>query len=331
MPSLLLLSLLLLLFAVYGGAIYEKDIVLNGTYEVIPKNYIEVVYQLPPQQPIKGIVLLAHGCSHSATDWWPKSSSCESCIGLPIERTIVEEALRNGYIAVAQSSHNRKRKCWDSADSPRVVVALQHLIAKFNLPSNIFVHLLGASSGGGFVGKLALQTLREGIIPLKIASAVVQVMSLRIEPHKNSNQKIPGILFVHMERDTYTSEAISEIMSSKPIPTLKEIVASPLPLVDTYFYDHGKHLNKEDSTKLVRAFIDEGFVDRNTKHLKEDPRGSDWRRVAHKTLPDLIPLYDSMVADQSGISELLNVAWAMHEITDEQIIQTFQFMKSMEL
>ena len=163
----------LFLFAVFSGAVYDQDIVLNGTYEVTPTNYIEVVYQLPPQLPVQGLLFLAHGCSHSATDWWPKSSTCESCIGLPIERKIVEEALRNGYLAVAQSSHNRKRKCWDSADSPRAVAALQHLMAKFNLPRNIFVHLLGASSGGGFVGKLALQTLREGMIPLKIASAPI--------------------------------------------------------------------------------------------------------------------------------------------------------------
>ena len=69
-------------------------------------------------------------------------------------------------------------------------MALQYLLAKFKLPSNTFIHLLGASSGGGFVGKLALQTLREGTIPLKIASAVVQVMSLRIDSHHTSkNQK----------------------------------------------------------------------------------------------------------------------------------------------
>ena len=60
-------------------------------------------------------------------------------------------------------------------------------------------------------------------------------------------------------------------------------------------------------------------------------RGSSWRQVARKALPKLVPLYDNLIADQSGISELLNLAWAMHEITDEQLIQTFEFMKSMEI
>ena len=211
-------------------------------------------------------------------------------------------------------------------------MALQYLLAKFKLPSNTFIHLLGASSGGGFVGKLALQTLREGTIPLKIASAVVQVMSLRIDSHHTSkNQKIPGILFVHMKRDEYSSGQIAQIMSSKPIPSLKEIVASPLPLFPSYFYDHGQHLSKQDSRQLVNALIEEGLVDANTKLLKDDPRGSSWRQIARKALPKLVPLYDNLIADQSGISELLNLAWAMHEITDEQLVQTFEFMKSMEI
>ena len=106
----------LLLYVLYicgAGALYDgKVFPLNGTYELIPQNFIEIVYQLPPQQRIEGIVFLAHGCAHSATDWWPKSPTCESCIGLPVERAIVEEVLRNGYLAVAQNSHNRKRKCW---------------------------------------------------------------------------------------------------------------------------------------------------------------------------------------------------------------------------
>ena len=118
------------------------------------------------------------------------------------------------------------------------------------------------------------------------------------------------------------------MMINKPA-MLKEIVASPLPLVDSYFYDHEapEQGRFKRSWSMLSSRRD---IDRNTKLLKDDPRGSNWRVIARKTLPDLIPLYDSLVADQSGISELLNVAWAMHEITDEQIVQTFEFMKSME-
>jgi hypothetical protein len=78
---------------------------LEGELKVLDKQ-IEFVFQAP--KDITGIILLAHGCSHSATDWWPKSQSCPQCIGLPVERSIVEAALNHGYLAVALSSFNRR-------------------------------------------------------------------------------------------------------------------------------------------------------------------------------------------------------------------------------
>ena len=59
-------------------------------------NEIEVVYQAPASTP-RGVLLILHGCSHRATDAWPKSDKCPECTGLPIETRVVAEALaRNG-------------------------------------------------------------------------------------------------------------------------------------------------------------------------------------------------------------------------------------------
>ena len=53
---------------------------------------VEYVYQIPTSSAKpKGVVFLAHGCQHSSTDFWPKSDTCSSCIGLPVERAIVTE------------------------------------------------------------------------------------------------------------------------------------------------------------------------------------------------------------------------------------------------
>jgi hypothetical protein len=41
--------------------------------------------------------------------------------------------------------------------------------------------------------------------------------------------------------------------------------------------------------------------------------------VAKKALPHIVPGTDSLIADESPISELMNVAWSSHEITDERI------------
>ena len=64
--------------------------------------------------------------------------------------------------------------------------------------------------------------------------------------------------------------------------------------------------------------------------LLEDPRESDWRRCAKTALPEVIPRVDTLEADASGISELLNLAWGMHEIIDTNLTAMTEFMSSME-
>ena len=55
-----------------------------------------------------GLLILLHGCSHSATDFWPAGEHCEDCIGLPVEKTIVAKTLSEGLAVVAMSSSNRE-------------------------------------------------------------------------------------------------------------------------------------------------------------------------------------------------------------------------------
>jgi len=75
------------------GSVVPKELrKLIGSYEKINNQQIELVWQSPSENP-KGMVFLAHGCAHAATDWWPKSESCPSCIGLPIEKSIVHSIL----------------------------------------------------------------------------------------------------------------------------------------------------------------------------------------------------------------------------------------------
>lgn len=100
---------------------------------------------------------------------------------LPVERAIVHESLVRGYLTIAQSSSNRKRKCWDyDHDKQRVIQTLKWIIKEMQLEANIHIHMLGASSGGGFVGKLCVESLEVGTIDLKISSAIVQIMPVRL-------------------------------------------------------------------------------------------------------------------------------------------------------
>ena len=78
---------------------------------------LEVLWELPPAP--MGVLFVAHGCSHSGSDFWPKSGRCMHCLGLPEEMWVREAALRRGYAVVAVSSHNRETQCWHNTGADK--------------------------------------------------------------------------------------------------------------------------------------------------------------------------------------------------------------------
>ena len=85
--------------------VHRPSTLLSPTYEIIDGT--EVVWQKPMGGQPSNVIFLAHGCQHSAIDWWPKSDSCQACIGLPEEVRIVRAALKRNYLVVAMSSEDR--------------------------------------------------------------------------------------------------------------------------------------------------------------------------------------------------------------------------------
>ena len=113
------------------------------------------MWQLPAAPP-KGVVLFFHGCNHSATDLWEKSTLCPECLGelrpvgcgspactalywhvcpapharpppghraapragLPEEVRVRLAVLRRGHAIVAVSSRDRVSLCWDLGYNP---------------------------------------------------------------------------------------------------------------------------------------------------------------------------------------------------------------------
>jgi poly(3-hydroxybutyrate) depolymerase len=123
----------------------------------------DLVWQLPPHGPPRGLLLLFHGCSHSAGDFFMDCTDRSACLGLPEERLIVTASQRkeNNWVAVAVSSGNREHRCWNKGDLAPVLEIVRTLQARLYLEAAP-VFALGASSGGGFAGMLAAAAIREG-------------------------------------------------------------------------------------------------------------------------------------------------------------------------
>lgn len=257
----------------------SEQLELLGVHELVDGE-VEIVYQLPAAFPV-GVLAVFHGCQHSATDWWPRTESCPQCTGLPVERAIVAEAVRRGYLVVAVSSSDREFKCWEHRDEGPASRAIAHVYDKL-IPSNYdagteagsgkpLLFLLGASSGGGFLYHLG----KSPLLPEKVrlAAMCVQIMSLA------SLKGLPPTLFLMMEKDTVALTHMQRITRGLTEDQARVLVCREKPITPLFFTTHGNVLSAQDSTRLQQSFLDEGVINSDF-FLVVDPRNSNhWKSV----------------------------------------------------
>lgn len=65
----------------------------------------EYVYQIPASPT--ATLFVSPGCAHAATDWWPASPVCPSCLGLPEEVAQTQQALARGYAGETREAGRR--------------------------------------------------------------------------------------------------------------------------------------------------------------------------------------------------------------------------------
>jgi len=284
---------------------------VNSTLQYMQIEGTEVLWQRPPHP--KAALFLAHGCSHSATDWWEKSEYCPDCIGLPEEMAIVKAALGRGYLPIAVSSQDRHfSRCWTEDDERPVKHVIREVLSREGL-QRLPLFALGASSGGSF-----LPVLAQG---LNFTGLCIQIMATHPDLLSAS---FPPTVFVHMQRDWYTARRIHsnvKKLKQQEMP-VREYQQSPLPLSARFFSDRIPSLAPALSQRIFAALTKADYLT-ETGELHTDPRRSEWRQVLQGAIPELKDV--NLEADESSISEVMNVAWASHEITSEFIAQTLRF------
>jgi len=294
---------------------------------------IDVLLQRPTNNPPKGILFLGHGCSHSHTDFWPPTPpTCSDCLGLPEEMAIVDMA-RNEYqfVVVAISSQDRGSKCWSGMDGERVakVLASMHdqLQQEF-VGVKIPLLAFGASSGGSFVGNVLPKAMTATEVK-KLDGFIAQIAapnpSRRGAADEQQQQQLPVAVYITMNRDEMTDKRAKEVVSSltQQNRPATQIRLDPLPITASFFHDRIPSISLRQSAEIVKALEDANFLEPETKLLKEEPRMSDWRSVIR---PCVSESEDSFVADASPISEVLNVAQGVHEMTRDGVREAIEYI-----
>lgn len=255
-----------------------------------------------------GILFVAHGCSHSHTDWFSNCGEEKQCLGLPEEMAIVHMALERNLIVVAASSLNRKSKCWDmTQDGPRIATVLDRISKRLSPDKEngiLPIFAFGASEGGAFVSGLARY--------VKLAGFLSQISA------KPNPEPVDCMVYLTMKKDSRSDlAAIENLATAKNgkrihLPALQ--ISSP-----SFFSERIPNMPLTTSTSIVNSLVREGYVD-DTGLLLQDPRQSDWRRVVRDFSDST-----SLIADESPLSEVMNVAFGFPEITREGVEDGLDF------
>lgn len=301
------------------ATIAHSSEVTEETIEGVP-----VLWRKPSR--VRGILFVAHGCSHSHTDWFVKSESCPICIGLPSELSIVDIALKHNLLVVAVSSQDRIRKCWNArSDGDRVAGVLREFGSRYN---GVPLWAFGASSGGAFVSRLAENMRSEGV---ELSGFISQISANTPSPTNG----LDCAVYITMNRDLGTDERAKEHLQTwlkeRSGPAVKHVRLAPLLITESLFSDRASHNgpSPDKSKQMVGALKDTGFLD-GEGLLREDPRRSNWRSILHPLsvhAENEGPWFvkDEFAPDRSAISEIMNVAYSQHEMTPDGVEEGLKF------
>lgn len=291
----------------------------------------------------RAILFVAHGCGHAMSDWWwpDDNDVCHECLGLPEERAIVELALNLNLVVVAMSAGRRSGKmCWSRDDGP-VVASVLHQFSADYFNHTLPILAFGASSGGFFVSTVLGPSLRQqqkqqsnnssNIVNLSLSGYISQIAAAPDPWPLSSNSIVlpsPAVVLITMNRDVRTdaaATAVVEQLATRAVP-VQHIRLPPLQMSADFFAnrisDSGYDKNGS-SSKMVQA-LQEAKMLSEDGFLLDDPRRSDWRRVLSPFAAAVGN--DSLLADRSPLSEVLNAAWGMHEMSRDGVERALEFL-----
>lgn len=315
----------------------------------------EVMYQAPTGE-VRGVLFVAHGCQHSAGDFFLRSEDCPTCLGLPEERRIVLRALNRGYAVVAISSLDRHTRCWHAAKEDRDLQPVADILAAVQGKEGWMdkpMYALGASSGGAFVLALPLTVDLAGISPQIMGLGeqhlryVLQHMKDKVlprdehgkpkadgvDPSQLPDRPYPPTFFQHMIWDKLTVKSVAlnmDVLQSQGI-SVREITVESQPLYPHYFSDRIVGFPQQLSEGIVGTLKEHGLIGAKG-YLKRDPRSTarDWQWLIREKVQGFNEEEWPLQPDESGVHEELNIAYAGHEIISDYVDEMFDWWESLQ-
>eukprot|EP00048_Salpingoeca_helianthica_P019058 m.244089 g.244089 ORF g.244089 m.244089 type:complete len:316 (+) comp29544_c0_seq1:145-1092(+) len=305
-------SLVLLLLSAALAAPLTENLLETSTWRHSSDDLMAVFQEPPNNKEPQGVLLLFHGCTHNAEDWFE----------LPAERIVVQEALERGLVCVALPSADRVgSRCWDlDVDDERV----EKIMREFVQPTwpTLPLYAAGASSGGSFAAWLGNN-----------AALNIKGLALYITPglpdFLELTETYPRTAMIVMNEDHHSAtihraETFIERLASQRVSG-KVWTCSRKNLSPTFFKLHTPSWSPQLRATLLRNLHraklvnDKGFLLKNPRDLWDQHM-----ELLQNTAEQLNTSTTDM--DVESLREILNIAWGEHEMTGEHAGPVLDFL-----
>ncbi|KAI3439090.1 hypothetical protein D9Q98_001500 [Chlorella vulgaris] len=237
-------------------------------------------YHEVPSEPM-GTLLMLHRCGRNAEDFWPPSSVCPQCIGMPEGVSISRQGLARGYALLAINSLNRTLgsggRCFSWADD---AFAVRDIVAGFQKKQGLEklpLYITGCSSGGSVALRIPSIMKVDGLMPVAIG------LDLQAFPPSNpwpENHTYPPTAYIHFSRDKTISAQVAamlEFSANASLPTA-EVKEVPAAIDPAFFSRRDAMISEELSRALYTALKEDLQVLDDSDFLKEN-----WQQLVSQT------------------------------------------------
>jgi hypothetical protein len=143
----------------------------------------------------------------------------------------------------------------------------------------------------------------------------------------SEGEKFPPTVFAHMSKDSHTASAVKQQMVSLGAAGVQtaEVKVAARKIDDDFFVDEDVRpkdknaITRELSKELVAMLRSKDLLDQQG-YLKGDPRQTNWRDAF-----DRIVSATRLTHDASPISEMMNIAFAQHELMSAPVPSMMDF------
>lgn len=286
------------------------NIKLTATYKAAPNytyineviNGTNVYYYVPAGY--KGLILLFHGGSSSATDWTTQRLEYMS---------FTKYAITNGYAVLAVDSKDRVTKTWDlsmnSADVNNIDVILNSLKTRNIIAASTKFFGVGMSTGGSFCSSISYQRSYR-------AAAIYCIPGVN---QLYSSSKIPTIW--NMSRNDVTQSLTRLSLANNNFNMLNgRGVTSEFYVNEPYPVNAGRFaiingLTESDGAKIIDGLKAGGFIDTRGNILADVASTSAWKSSVPAAYKN--SLYQ--------IQQQLSICYTQHEFYKDSNYRTIEF------